>query len=309
MSETTTAPAPGSPASTGKPRAGQVWVPLSDAELTWFVADEKLLPPPRPLEYTVEVAAFAFGLTRGLESLEFPITEVRPRLVDGRVYLAPVPSAQAETDIHRRMENVRDLSLRFTRNIKGFWEQQVRPKIEGYNKWMAEFVSASGSSQELAERLRELRRVRGNQWFNVIRPVVAPTALLHRWAEEAEQRGGDSAAVQSLVRAADDGVAATREALGLVRRGRTILLSALHEVGGRLTGAGFIDDPEDIFWLQWMEVRQTLQNGGDRRALVTQRKADASRSGRSPTPALIGPPLPPDAPRMYLIPEVLRLLG
>lgn len=323
-----------------RPGIGATWVPPADDELTWFLADDTPLGRPGPLVYTLEVAAFVFGMTRALESLEFPLTDVRYRLIDGRLYLAIVPSAQAERDLKRRLESVRDLSFRFTRNIRASWQQQVQAKVEGYNRWMAEFVSASGSAEELAEHVRQLRRMRGNQWFNVIRPVVAPAALIQRRAEETamriladaaqenahemirraresgwdgifnaiDQSGRDSAEVRSLVRAGDDGVAVTREALGIVGRGREVLRSALQEVGLRLTGGGSIQNPDDIFWLEWMEVRDTLRHGGSRRDIVVKRREEASRPGRADAPPIIGPPLPADAPRMYLIREILHLL-
>ncbi len=286
------------------------WLPPPDDELNWFPAKGNMLLTPRPLEYTVEVKAFIFGITRALESLEFPLTEVRSRLVDGRLYYAIAPSADAEKNIRRRLQSVQDLSLRYTKDIRGYWQQQVQSKIEGYNRWMAEFVRSSDSSKELAEQVRQLRRVRANQWFNLIRSVVAPTALIQLLAKEAiEQKGRDSAEVQSLVRGADDGVAVTKEAFGVADRGKTILLSALREVGVRLTDAGSINDPEDIFWLEWMDVRVALQNGGDRRAIVAKRKEEASVLGRLQAPLIIGSTLPPDTTRMYLVPEILRLLS
>lgn len=286
------------------------WSPPRDDELTWFAPKGKLTLTPGPLEYTVEVDALFFGLTTALESLEFPLTEVRSRLVDGRLYVAVAPSADAEKDMRRRLQSVRDLSLRYSRNIRGFWQQQVQPKIEGYNRWMAELVSQSGSSKELAEQVRQLRWVRGNQWFNIFRPVVAPTALMQLWANEAiQQKGRDSEDTKSAVQAAEDAAAVTKEALGAVEEGKTILLSALREVGGRLTEGAFIRKPEDIFWLQWMEARNTLENGGNREAIVAKRKAEAAHLGRSNPPSTLGPPLPPDAPRMYLIREILDLLS
>ncbi len=286
------------------------WSPPHDDELTWFPAKGKLPLTPGPLEYTVEVDALFFGLTRALESLEFPLTEVRSRLVDGRLYVAVAPSADAEKDMRRRLQSVRDLSLRYTRDIGGFWQQQVQPKIEGYNRWMAEFVSQSGSSQELAEQVRQLRWVLGNQWFNIFRPVVAPTALMQSWANEAiQQKGLNSEDAKSAVRTAENAAAVTKEALGVVEHGKTILLSALREVGRRLTEGASIRKPEDIFWLQWMEVRHTLENGGDVEAIVVKRKAESAQLGRSTPPSTLGPPLPPDAPRMYLIREVFDLLS
>ncbi len=286
------------------------WSPPRDDELTWFPAKGKLPLNPSPLEYTVEVDAFFFGLTRALESLEFPLTEVRSRLVDGRLYVAVAPSADAEKDMRRRLQSVRDLSLRYTRNIRGFWQQQVQPKIEDYNSWMGKFVSQSRSSQELAEQVRQLRWVRGNQWFNIFRPVVAPTALMQRWANEAiQQKGRESEDAQSAVRAAEEATAVTKEALGAVEHGQTILLSALQEVGGRLTGSGPLKEAKDIFWLQWMEVRNTLDNGGNLETIVEKRKSEAAHLGQSSPPSSLGPPLADEAPRMYLIREVFDLLS
>jgi len=286
------------------------WSPPRDDELTWFPAKGKLPLNPSPLEYTGEVVAFFFGLTRALESLEFPLTEVRSRLVDGRLYVAVAPSADAEKDMRRRLQSVRDLSLRYTRNIRGFWQQQVQPKIEDYNSWMGKFVSQSRSSQELAEQVRQLRWVRGNQWFNIFRPVVAPTALMQRWANEAiQQKGRESEDAKSAVRAAEDAAAVTKEALGAVEHGKTILLSALQEVGGRLTGSGLLNQAEDIYWLQWMEVRNTLENGGNLEDIVEKRKSEAAQLSQSSPPSTLGPPLPDEAPRMYLIREVFDLLS
>ncbi|NIO07021.1 MAG: hypothetical protein GTO40_03130, partial [Deltaproteobacteria bacterium] len=135
------------------------WSPPTDDELHWFPATGNFPLTPKPLEYTVEVDALFFGLTRALESLEFPMTEVRPRLMDGRLYIAVAPSADAEKNIPRRLRSIRDLSLRYTRDIRGFWQQQVKPKIEDYNRWMTQFVKESGSSAVLAEQVRQLRWV------------------------------------------------------------------------------------------------------------------------------------------------------
>ncbi len=286
------------------------WVPPPDDELTWFLPKGKLQLTPRPLDYTLELSAFSFGMTRALESLEFPLTEVRTRLVDGLLYLAVAPSADAEKDIPRRLQSVQDLSLRYTKNIRGFWQQQVQPKLEGYNRWMTEFISRSGSPKELSDGIRQLRWTRANQWFNVIRPVIAPTAIIQSRIEKTmKMSGGDSSDVQTAERAAAEAVAVTQEALVVVDRGNTIMLSCLRNVGVRLSEAGCIDDPEEIFWLEWMEVRDCLEKGGDCQALVASRREQANRSGRSEAPSTIGPTLPPDSPRMYLIQEILALLS
>jgi len=286
------------------------WQPPRDEDLTWFSAPEKLAVNRRPLEFTLEVDAFCFGITRAMESLEFPLTEVRPRLVDGHLFLAVAPSAQAERDITRRLRNIQDLTLRYTKDIKGFWEAQVKPKIEEYNRWMAEFATAARSPVELAEAVRQLRRVRGNQWFNVCRPALAPAAIIQRRLEEAHrQKGRKSAEINALEQAAEDGTGVAREAMGLVDRGRIVLFSSLGQVGTRLATAGSIAEPEDIFWLSWMEVRGALEQGGERHGVVKKRKTDASRWAHAAAPHPRGPELPPGAPRMHLIPEILGLLG
>ncbi len=286
------------------------WSPPRDDQLTWFPAKENLPLTPSPLEYTVEVNALFFGLTRALESLEFPLTEVRPRLVEGHLYIAVAPSADAEKDMDRRLQRVVDLSLRYTRDIQGSWHQQVRPKIEDYNRWITECVCESQSPNELAEQVRQLRWVRGNQWFNIFRPVVAPTALMQQWASEAgKNKGSDSKESSSAVKAATDAATVTREAIGTVEHGRILLLSALLGVGNHLVQHGSLNESEDIFWLQWMEVRTTLRNGGDVKAIVVKRKSEAAQFGHAIPSTTLGPHLPDDAPRMYLIREIFALLS
>ena len=148
-----------------------------------------MFAPPRPLDYTLEIHALVFGLTYALESLEFPLYALRSRLLNGRVYLAAVPSAMAESNLAQRLKNIHAQSLRFTRNIERAWERQLKPEIELYNHRFEEIANFTGSSNELAEKLRKLRRERGNQWFTAIRGVVVPTVLLQRDAERV--RHGD----------------------------------------------------------------------------------------------------------------------
>jgi hypothetical protein len=275
------------------------WAPLPDEELTWFLADSKLFALPRPLEYTLEVHAIVFGLTYALESLEFPLYALRSRLLNGRVYLAAVPSASAERDLPRRIQHIHDQSIRFTGNIQGAWNRQIKPEIELYNRWLAETASFNGSAREFGERLCQLRRQRGNQWFTAIRGVVAPTALLRR-----DVTGAAASGVADL---AED---LTRQALESVAgQGGKLLRALLKRVGERFSRENVIEAGDDVFWLEWTEVRGLLQAAGDRRALVAERKAEAARSASLPAPASIGPSLPRDASRMVLVPEVLELLS
>jgi hypothetical protein len=273
------------------------WSPPRDDDLTWF-REKNHFPAPRPLEYTLEVHALVFGLTYALESLEFPLYEFRSRLHNGRLYLAAVPSAMAERDLQHRMQGIRDQSLRFTRNVSGAWERQIKPEIERYNRWIEETGNFGGFSTELAERFRQLRRVRGNQWYAMIRGVIAPTAMLQRRM------------VPSSPEASLHAENAVSDGLTMVaQRGGALMHIALAVIGERLTNGGSIQNAQDIYWLEWAEIRKDLEESSDRRALVLERKAETERLLRSDAPEQIGPDLPSDAPRMYLVREVLSLSG
>ena len=165
--------------------SNEVWKPPADDQLSWFRAEQKLFSRPRPLDYTLEIHSVLFGLTYALESVEFPLYAVRSRLHHGRVYLAAVPSAMAENNLSQRLANIRDQSLRYTRNIQGAWKQQIKPEVERYNHWFEEAVGFNGSDSELSDLVRRLRRTRGNQWFVAIRAVNVPNLLLRQNLAEA----------------------------------------------------------------------------------------------------------------------------
>ena len=272
------------------------WAPLPDDQLSWFRADQSIFATPRPLDYTLEIHALVFGLTYALESIEFPLYALRSRLVHGRVYLAAVPSAMAEGDLAQRLKNIHDQSLRFTRNIQHAWERQIKPEVEIYNRWFDEVASFTGSFPELAGKIRKLRRARGNQWFTAIRGVVAPAVLLR---QNAGALGSDIVLAEKL----------TRLVLAMVAEsGKESISRALARAGERLAQAGAIENGADVFWLEWGEVCDQLQSPVDRRGLVAQRKLASERDAAEVAAASLGPRLPPDAPRTYLIPEILRSL-
>ena len=273
------------------------WAPLPDDRLSWIRVDGRLFDLPRPLDYTLEIHALVFGLTYALESIEFPLYALRSRLANGRVYLAAVPSAVAEADLAQRLKNIHAQSVRFTRNIEGAWERQIKPEVEHYNRRFAELGSFAGSTSELAQRLRQLRRERGNQWFAAIRGVIAPAVLLQKNVGEF-----GLAVVESAKRL-------TGAALALVaEQGGDLITGALVSTGQRLTAAGGIDRAEDIFWLEWGEVTGLLQVAEDRRTLVVERKCDSGLNFSVTMPDGMGPDLPADAPRMYLMADILRML-
>jgi hypothetical protein len=249
------------------------------------------------LDYTLEIHALVFGLTYALESIEFPLYALRSRLVHGRVYLAAVPSAMAEDDLPQRLRNIHDQSLRFTRNIERAWERQIKPEVEMYNRWFDEVASFTGPSTELAGMIRKLRRARGNQWFTAIRGVVAPAVLLR---QNAGELGSDIGVLAENL---------PRLALAMVAEsGKALISCALARAGERLAQVGAIENGANVFWLEWGEVCDLLQSPVDHRGIVAQRKLASERDAAEVAAASLGPRLPPDAPRMFLIPEILRSL-
>jgi hypothetical protein len=273
------------------------WAPLPDDRLSWFRVDGRLFYLPRPLDYTLEIHALVFGLTYALESIEFPLHALRSRLVNGRVYLAAVPSAVAEADLAQRLKNIHAQSVRFTRNIEGAWERQIQPEVERYNRRFAELGNFTGPAPELAQRLRQLRRERGNQWFAAIRSVIAPAVLLQQNVSEF-----GVAVVETATRL-------TGAALALVAgQGGELIAGALVSIGQRLTDAGVIARAEDIYWLEWQEVTGLLIAAEDRCALVAERKRHSGLNLSVTMPDGMGPDLPSDAPRMYLLADILRML-
>src|SRR5687767_7329549 len=100
-------------------------------------------------------------------------------------------------------------------------------------------------------------------------------------------------------------IGAARDAV--VLRGGSELDSAIQRVGERLVKRGLVDSPDDVYWLELDEVSSALDKGGDQRTMAAARRAgwDPAR----PVPDTRGPTLPPDAPRMYLLREILDLLA
>jgi len=249
---------------------------------------------PSALEYTGEVAAFVFGMTRALESLDFPLYELRSKLVDGRLYLASVPSVRAEADLERKLQRVHDSSLRYTQDIRRGWERGPKQEAESYNQEIAQFGASQESGLELAEAMRPLLRTRGNAWFVAFRSALAPAAML---AAEAQGR---------LPQTAADVV---RDTLAVVQRdGSAAFSGACERLGIRLAQASIVNHPQDVAWIEWDEVRQALREGVALQSLVEARQAEAAARPKV-LPPTIGPELGDDAPRMYLVREILALFG
>jgi hypothetical protein len=278
------------------PSRRQYWRPPGDEELTWFRPPAGIITDrPRPLEATLTVPAFGFGLTHSLISLYFPLSEVRARVIDGQVYVAPVPSPLADRDLTAQLRRARDSSLRFTRNLRGAWERSGREEAEGYNAALTAFAPADATDADVAESMSTLRRDRGNQWFIAVRMGVATPVMLRYRGDAVPE--DDARAVLAEVREI------------VVQQGTAELDRALLRTGERLVRRGVLAEAEDVHWLEMEEVRSALQDGGDQRALVEARRATATEPARENAREVIGPTLPADTPRMLLLRQILNLLA
>ena len=279
------------------------WAPAPDEALLWFQPGSPFPARPRPLDFTFEVYALAGGLTRGLVSLNYPLYQIRPKLIHGELYVASVPSGIAEREPETKLGLLRDASLRFTRNIRGPWERAIKPEVEGYNSWMAEPLPESPA--EVAERFRQARRVREMQWFVADRAVVGSFALLKSRFDDmpASAEGRDKVAA-----AVEDGAAVLHEAMQLIReQGGVRLDDFIRRTSRRLVDMQVLA-PGDIHWLEWREVRRALTEPGDWKAIAAERKAQAEKLQPGSIPEEIGTNPGPKALHMYLVHEVLELL-
>ncbi len=288
-------------------QATAVWIPAADEKLAWFAPAGAFPETPGPLEYTLEVHARAFGLTRALSSLNFPLYELRTRLVDGNLQVAVVPSGLAERDMDAQFRRLVDASVRFTRNIRGPWEntlrsRPVRDEVASYNDWMAEALPAGGSPADLADGMRRLQRVRGMQWYAAVRAVFGPAAMLQRQIDDSPS--SDAAESERLAAQMADSLAVAEEARQLLSEGGALLDAAAGRAGTKLAQLGALDDAADVRWLELEEVREALRSSASLQATADGRKA-------APTPSGAGDagPEPPDTPEMYLVPEILALIG
>ena len=81
-------------------------------------------------------------------------------------------------------------------------------------------------------------------------------------------------------------------------------------VGDRIVAKDVVDQPDDVFYLYRDELVDVLTNGGDRRAIVAERRASFERASNVSAPTELGtPPPPPDVPDPFMDALVSRLLG
>jgi hypothetical protein len=100
------------------------------------------------------------------------------------------------------------------------------------------------------------------------------------------------------------------EALELIDgHGGPAVQAALLRTGDALVQTGAIERADDVYYLDYEEVREALRDRRDRRQLVAERARDLGAPTGGPPVATFGPAIPPNAPRMHLIREVLEIIG
>ncbi len=187
------------------------------------------------------------------------------------------------------------------RSIPRGWERAIGPEVDGYNRWLEEMAGPALTPGQMAEQVLQLRRVRGNQWYTALRAVFGPGALFEHRLQRGEVPEEDAPGVRTVVQAALDAVAV---------RGGELMTAALERIGAHMVSAGSIDGPADLHWLEWSEVRDAIERGTDCRGAVAESKrAGATPADQGALAPFIGPELPADAPRMFLIRETMALAG
>jgi rifampicin phosphotransferase len=82
-------------------------------------------------------------------------------------------------------------------------------------------------------------------------------------------------------------------------------------LGDKLVADGVFDNAEDAHLLYKAELIDALRHGGDRRALIAQRRASMAAATAAAVPPFLGTPPagPPEVPDPYMDAVVVRLLG
>ena len=270
------------------------WRPASNDELAWFKVGGSVPAHPTPLELTSSVHAFTYGVTHALESLYFPFYELRPRAIDGQLYLAVVPSGLADRDMDARIGTVSERTIRF-KDIRGGWLKEIKPQVEADLERMGDFPPAGASGEQLHEAWMRLRRVRANQWFAPTRAVISPTALLKVGVGDPSRR--------------DEAMAACAEVRDIViGQGGPAFEAAVSRLGDLLVKLGSLKSAADLQWLEFEEVSTALEQPGAAHQEIAARRKAASTAA-SEGPATVGAPLDLTDRRLFLLPEILELLG
>ena len=176
----------------------------------------------------------------------------------------------------------------------------MRGEVVSYNEEMSGALPADGSPADLADGMRRLQRVRGMQWYAAVRAVFGPAALLQRQRDDLGDR--DAAEAERLAASVADARGVIDDAKELLAQGGGLVDAAAGRAGAKLAALGALDAADDVRWLELEEVREALRASVSMQATVAQRKA-------APAPAAAGATEPPDAPELYLVPEVLALIG
>ncbi|HEY3117956.1 MAG TPA: hypothetical protein VGK54_14535, partial [Chloroflexota bacterium] len=107
-----------------------------------------------------------------------------------------------------------------------------------------------------------------------------------------------------------EGTGVLHEAMALVRdQGGAHLKAFIEGTAKRLVEMDVLDAIDDVYWLEWREVRQALTDPGDWKARAAARRAEALVLRDRPVADEVGPRPVPSALHMLLVREVLDLLA
>ena len=92
--------------------------------------------------------------------------------------------------------------------------------------------------------------------------------------------------------------------------GVSVFRRFVQAVGDRLVEKGILDSADDVHYLYRDELVEALERGGDRRAVVAERRASLAKASEVIPPTAIGtPPPPPEVADPFMDAIVYRLLG
>jgi pyruvate,water dikinase len=228
-----------------------------------------------PARHLAELARMARGRPAVCDLLEHVDEGTMARLVDvDGEFAAALAAYQNEFGFRTLRYEVAELTMAETPAlVLGLIHDQI---VRGYDP---------GTEAMLLERQRTARI------------AEARTALADRTAAERDRFERALAAAQRAYPVREDSAFYT---VGVLL---ALLRYAVLEIGCRLTERGWIEQRDDVFFLELPEARAALRQGGDQRALVQSRRAEHRRVEESPGPATYGsdpgtPPLdalPPEA--------------
>jgi phosphohistidine swiveling domain-containing protein len=121
--------------------------------------------------------------------------------------------------------------------------------------------------------------------------VARREEVLARARERLATHSDKLARFNNLYEAARDNLAVTEDHNYYIdQKGVAVLRLPLLDAGRRLGERGQLEQPDDVFYLRFEEMKQALQSGEDKKAAVHQRREEVARWARVVPPAFLGRP-------------------